>query len=273
MAMENTKLTQRLAIVGKLVLLICLVQLMSCEGQVKDKAISSKVKIMTTEKFEIEKYNKCIEEREKNPLLDLSQCEDTLDDGTLVISSKSSDDYTVITTPPPPSLVQSFKRYYKNGFLQERSERYIGYAMGFDLIKFGNSLIYDQNGALIRTIDESEKYKSLFVKPLDLLEILKKEPLFKELSKEDQIHFKKIFNLSTKESNITATEVCNALHTYVVLDSKSDKDRRNVFVRLSEDKKVWHVTKDLYPHGLIELEVEATSGKIIKRTYNKETRP
>ncbi|MCP2025451.1 hypothetical protein L1276_000591 [Flavobacterium sp. HSC-32F16] len=92
-------------------------------------------------------------------------------------------------------------------------------------------------------------------------------------TKGEREHFIEIFQLNKKEDEVTPDIVNKALKKYYILDSDSRPDLENVFLKLSEDEKSWNVIKDIYPFGLIELNIDANSGKIITRTYKEETRP
>lgn len=272
--MENIKFTSIMKLVNLIPILFVILQLTNCKGQENEGVTYPKEKIMTTDKFNIEKYNKIVEEKTRKGEFDIYNHIDTLSNGNVMESTQGQDGtYTVIITPPVPALDKIYKDYYKNGFLKEETNLYIGLAMGSDEIKFGITKYYDTNGYLIKTVDESVKYNDLKIKPLDLLEILKREPLFTNISKDEKAHFKNIFQIKEKEEDITSATVSKALKKEVFLNPNDREDVKNVFLTLSKDKNTWYVTKDMYPFGRIELNIDSNSGKIINRQYIKETRP
>lgn len=249
-------------------------QLTNCKGQKKDGVTYPNEKIMTMEKFDVDKLNKCLIQKEKeNPLQDLSTCDELLKDGSFISNYETTEGYVSVHTLPIPSLLQNYKEYYDNSILKEEFNLFIGLAIGSDQVKFGISKYYDETGQLVKIIDESVKYKDLKIKPLDLFEILKKEPLFVFFNKEEQAHFKYILQLSEKENEINPITVMQALKKTFLLNPYDREDTKKVFLTLREDEKSWFVIKDIYPFGRIELDVDTSSGKITNRKYTKETRP
>lgn len=261
-------------LINLILILFVILQLTSCKGQENEGVTYSKEKIMTTDKFNIEKYNKIVAEKRRNGDFDVYNHTEILSNGNVVESSQAQDkSSTIIILPPVPKMIETYKSYYKNGFLEFEIHRYIGLAMGADEIKFGISKYYDTNGYLIKTVDESVKYNDIKIKPLDLLEILKKEPLFINISKEEKALFKNIFQIKEKEEDITSAIVSKALKKEVFLNPNDREDIKNVFLTLSTDKKTWNVIKDIYPFGQMWLHVDAMTGRVSNKTYHRETRP
>lgn len=260
----------------KSIICLCVIafNLMSCGGQTEKGVYYPKEKIMTTDKFDFVKYNRIVEEKRKLGEFDLYNHIEVLANGNVVESSQAQDkSATVIILPPVPELIETYKSYHKNGFLESETRRYIGLQLGADIVKFGTSKYYDNNGQLVKEVDEAAKYENIKVKPLNLFEILKKEPLFVNLSKEDRILFKVIFDLPQKEDEISPDIISKILKKYTILNPEDREDVKNTFLTLSNDENMWEVVKDIYPFGRIEYNVDSNSGKIIKRNYIKETRP
>jgi hypothetical protein len=260
----------------KSIIYLCIIafNLMSCGGQTEKGVYYPKEKIMTTDKFDFVKYNRIVEEKRKLGEFDLYNHVEVLTNGNVVESSQAQDkSATVIILPPVPELIETYKSYHKNGFLESETQRYIGLQLGADIVKFGSSKYYDSTGLLIKEVDEAVKYENIKIKPLDLFEILKKEPLFINLSKEDKILFKAIFDLSQEEDEISPNIISKVLKKDRILNPADREDVKNTFLTLSDDEKIWEVVKDIYPFGRIEYSIDSNSGKIIKRDYIKETRP
>lgn len=252
--------------------------LFNCKGQTEEGVQYPKEKIMTTDRFDIEKFKNYPKVLKLGEEKKLPSTKDTLPDGTVINYSwgKGLDKqkyYAKKTIPPVPALSYIEKEYYENGILKREKEVFLGQSINSDQIKFGISKYYDETGQLIKTVDESVKYDKIKVKPSNLLEILKREPLFVSFTKEERKHFIEIFQLNKKEDEVSPDIVNKALKKYFILDPDSRPDVENVFLKLSEDEKSWNVIKDIYPFGLIELNIDANSGKIISRTYAEETRP
>lgn len=142
-----------------LVLVFCLsIFIISCNGQEKSKTTYPKEKIMNTERFDIQKYRKRQLEKEKTG--NLSNCEDTLSDNTIINYSSSIKppdklSYSITITPPPPALFFTVKNFYDTGIIKEETKSFIGFLM---IEPFYNSLVikkYDEKGYLIKTIDNS----------------------------------------------------------------------------------------------------------------------
>jgi hypothetical protein len=144
--------------------------------------------------------------------------------------------------------------------------------MGADENRFGKSNYYDEKGQLVKVVDEMVKYENINVKPLNLFEILKKEPLFTTIDKETRVLFKDIFELNEKQEEITPAIVSKALKKDVILNPYDREDVKNVFLTLSKDKKTWNVTKDIYPFGQITLDVDTNTGKVNNKKYLREIR-
>ena len=258
----------------KIILIILAFSLMQCTGQTEKGVEYPKEKIMTQDRFDIKKFNECLEKKEKdNPMQDLSQCVEILKNGEKISSYETTEDYVMLIDLASPKLFQKYMRYYKNGVLKEETERFIGSSMNSDQIKFGVTKFYDETGRLIKTIDESVRYEQITVKPLQLFDILKKTPLFISLTDEEKAHFKYIFNLTEDKSEVSPQVVHKELKEEFILNPNDRENAKRVFLTLSKDEKKWFVTKDIYPFGLIEFEVDTKSGNISNREYKVEWRP
>lgn len=140
MAVESIKSESIMKLLKQLVILIIVSQLSCCKGQEKDGVTYPKEKTMTTDKFDIEKYNKKVEEKKKKGEFDVYNHMEILPNGNVIESSQAQDkSSTIIISPPEPEIIQIYKSYYKNGFLEFEIHRYIGLAMGADEIRFGKS--------------------------------------------------------------------------------------------------------------------------------------
>lgn len=258
----------------KIVFLLLAFSLLQCNGQTEKGEHYPKEKIMTIEKFDKESFYGCLEKRElENPLQDITTCVVKLSNGNISKSYETTEGFINLISKPIPQITETYKKYYSNGILKEETERFIGLSMNSDQIKFGTSKYYDETGQLVKTVDESVKYESIVVKPLELFEILKKEPLFRALSQEEQAHFKATFELIEKENEITPQLVHKALQEEFILNPYDRENAKRVFLSLSKDEKKWFVVKDIYPFGQISFEVDAKTGKIANRQYKKEWRP
>ncbi|GAA3508392.1 hypothetical protein GCM10022393_19370 [Aquimarina addita] len=244
-----------------------------CIGQKEKGVIYPKEKIMTTDIFDIEKYNQVIEEKKIKGLPRSNIRTEILEDGTIIESSQSQKKYvTVRIIPKTPKIFETYKKYYPNGFLEMKMQRFMGLAMGANIIKTGISEYYNEKGELIKKVDEEVKYADIVIKPMDLFEILKKTPLFIEVNKEEASRFKEIFDIDKKVAEITSEDIHIALKKYVILDVTDQEQVRNVFINLSKDEKTWRVTRDIYPLGRVKLEVDTNTGKVLSQTYQQETR-
>ncbi|MEZ0128535.1 hypothetical protein AB9T88_01460 [Flavobacterium sp. LBUM151] len=270
--MENIKQGNTMKILKKLFVLFLFLQLISCKGQEKDGISYPKEKIMSTERFDIEKYKNCIKLKEKDKYADVSNCEEILKDGTLIISYMEWEKRII---PPAPNLFSTVFKYYKSGIIKEEFKTYIGI---FDE-KIGVSKYYDENGYLIKTVDEDIKYNDINIKLVDLFEILKKEPLLDSLTVEQKKYFKNAFGLEKEINKITIDDIFKYLKRDKILDpNNTDKtifnteDRFRLEITFNEIEKEWNVIKELYPYGQIELQVNAMTGKVSNKNYQAETR-
>lgn len=258
----------------KIIYLLIAFNLISCGGQTEKGVNYPKEKIMTTDKFDFVKYNQIVEQKRKLGEFEVYRHVEVLTDGTVVESSQAQDNTATVTIlPPVPEILETYKVYHKNGYLESEVQRYIGLATGSDIVKFGISKYYDEGGVLVKTVDETVKYENVKVKPLDLFEILKKEPLLVNLDNEKRKFFKNILELPEKEEEITPNVVSKALKKDFILNPNDREDVKNTFLTFNEDKNTWTVTKDIYPFGSFEFLIDTNTGKIINREYVKETRP
>ena len=272
--MENFKSTSAMKLLKLLTILLSIVQLTSCKGQNKEGVTYPKEKIMSNEKFDIEKFNKCFNQEDK---VYNEDCKQILSDGTVVIQSIMSEDYRQDIIPVAPGLLSRVKLFYlKTGILKQEYETYVG---GYN-DDFGISKFYDQKGYLTKTVDENIKYKDVQIKLLDLFEILKKEPLLDKLSEDEKEHFNTIFSLGKENKKVNLEDIFNflkrdkILNPYITDTSVLDtEDRFRLQISFDQDKENWNVTKELYPFGQIWLKVDANTGKVSDKEYHREMRP
>lgn len=264
--------------IKQIIFIFIVFSLFNCKRQTEEGVQYPKEKIITTDKFDIERFKNYPKVLKLGEEKKLPSIKDTLPDGTIIDYSwgKGLDKkkyYSKKITPPVPAIFFIDKEYYENGILKQETKVFLGQSINSDQIKFGKSKYYNETGELIKTVNESVKYDKVKVKPSNLLEILKREPLFESFTKEERKHFIEIFQLNKKTDEVTPDIVNKILKKYVILDPDSRPDVENVFLKLSEDAKSWNVIKDIYPFGFIELNIDANSGKIISRRYTEETRP
>ena len=256
----------------------------SCKGQNEEKIIYPKEKIMNTDRFDIQSFNKHKEkylEYEKmqihleslnSPFLKI----DTLSNGTVVFSEEGFNKqiyYSQKIIVPPPSLFFTYKEYYSSGIIKEESEKFIGSLYsGYGITKY-----YDEQGYLVKTVDENYVYKDVKIKLLDLFGILKKEPMLGGLTREDKEHFQQLFFENKKIEEITSADFINYLLSSdigtngMILNPNNDNDRRNIEINFENNH--WDVTKNIYPFGTIDYVIDANTGQILTKKYQKETRP
>jgi len=137
---------------------IILIILFSCNAQEKKqlKKSTQKYTEMTTEKFDIEKF-------EKNKIN--NECNFILEDGTTVRQTGDENNYIEYIMPPKPNLIEIYRQFYKSGKLQRH------------ILSFPNDFLilkkeYDENGNLTEEINYDTPYKFTFEQ---LLELIKKE--------------------------------------------------------------------------------------------------
>ena len=247
-------------------MLLAVLQLTSCEGQNAKGVSYPKQKKMSTEKFDIEKFEACASKPNKPYPED---CKEILPDKTEKVQLLMAENYQEEIIPPPPSLIKKIRTFYlKTGIIKEELDSYIGLHFPTGEIKY-----YDEKGNLVKTEDADIAYKNAAIKLSDLFEILKKEPLLDALSAEEKENFNTIFNLGKENREVTLEDVFKGFKQSKLLNPMDEKDRRSlILLDFDENKKVWNVVKDLYPFGLIKIKVDANSGKVTKK-YEKEKRP
>lgn len=256
--------------------------LVSCIGscQEKNKAKGKMVNMTNEmkEKFDIIKYNKEIEYKEKlNDInLSLSDYEEKEHDGTRIryssmfVNEYNKASYSKQIYPPPPALYfEAFEYDDKGNFLSKNTVFFGNYIGNGSVSYVGKSYTVNDNNTVIE-FDEDEKYKNINIKPNKLFDILQKEPLFVSITDEEKKHFGEIFQTNPK--GITIEKLCKLYERQFLYEPQTASGRENIAVRL-EDNKTWFIMKDLYPLGQIFLEMDANTGKIIKREYKRETRP
>lgn len=227
------------------------------------------------EKFDIVKYNKEIEYKEKlNDInLDLSYYDEKNQDRSIIryrASIKSGEEfYGKFIYPPPPTLYFDAYEYDDEGNFLSKNTWFFGSYLGYDDIQSGKSYFASKNNT-VTEVNEDEKYKDINIKPNKLFDILRREPLFVSISEEEKKHFGEIFLTNPKDITI---EKLNKLYKRQFLyEPQTAAGRENIAVRL-DNNKIWFIMKDLYPQGQIFLEMDANNGKITKREYKRETRP
>ncbi len=264
--------------IKKIIAITFALSLLQCTGQTEKGVQYPKEKIMTQDRFDINRFKDYPDAIVFGEEKKLTPTEDTLSDGTVIIYSwgnglDNKKYYSKLIKTPVPSITEVYKEYYNNGILKEETERFIGSSMNSDQIKFGITKFYDETGRLVKTIDESVRYENIVVKPLQLFEILKKTPLFVSLTDDEKAHFKYILSLTEDKSEVTPQAVHKALKEEFILNPVDRENVKRVFLTLSKDTRKWYVTKDIYPFGLIEFEVDTKSGDVSNREYKKEWRP
>ena len=259
--------------IKKIIAITFALSLLQCTGQTEKGVQYPKEKIMTEDKLDIDKYKSIIEGKRLRD--DYTYNVEVLKDGSFIdyFGMNQNKIHSIILHKSIPSITEVYKEYYNNGILKEETERFIGSSMNSDQIKFGITKFYDETGRLIKTIDESVRYEQITVKPLQLFDILKKTPLFVSLTDEEKAHFKYILSLTADKSEVTPQAVHKALKEEFILNPKDRENAVRVFLTLSKDTRKWYVTKDIYPFGLIEFEVDTKSGNVSNREYKKEWRP
>jgi hypothetical protein len=276
--MENIKSRSAMRILTFFAVMLFSFQLTSCNGQKKDGITYPKEKIMNNERFDIEKHQRCLKTKlETKNFKHYPLCDNILNDGTIIYTSENTEDYQEESIPSAPNLLKKVKLYYlKTAIIKEEFEKYVGQFNE----KIGTSKYYDEKGYLIKTVDENAKYEDLRIKILDLFEILKREPLLDVLSTEEKAHFNNIFSLGKEIKNVTLEDVFKYLKRDKILNPMNTdttildtEDRFRLEISFDQDKKKWHVIKELYPFGQISLEVDSNTGKVSNKEYKIETRP
>jgi hypothetical protein len=113
-----------------IIILFGVIQLTGCKGQNKEGVNYPKEKIMSDEKFDVERFKNypsvVSEEEEKN----LTPTKDTLDDGSVIFYSWWDDEnkkyYSKKIVYPSPTLLAKTFIYYENGTIKQEQENYIG---------------------------------------------------------------------------------------------------------------------------------------------------
>ena len=270
--MENIKSTNIMRLLRVIIICSIVLQFSGCKGQ-NEKGVSyPKSKIMSTERFDIDKYQKCIEKKQRTGNIDLSQCQDTLSDGTVIISVKNAEESFVRIIPAVPSLIENVKAYYGYGSIKEEYSRYLGVFLNAEEIRIGTSKYYDEKGYLTKSVNEDAKYDGVKIKITDLFDILKKEPLLDELTLDDKKRFKSLFELKAEVEKITNQDVYEFLKKRVILNPMDTEDRKSLGIVFNEKSKKWSVTKDMYPFGIINFEVDAETGKVENKNYEEDKR-
>ncbi|MFV0530618.1 MAG: hypothetical protein ACK5MD_04185 [Flavobacteriales bacterium] len=241
---------------------------------------------MNTEKFNIDdaiRHQKLYKEYERRQIhLDLGNTPylkiDTLKDGTVIEYSWWDEKdkktyYRKTITPPPPALFYTTKNFYPSGIIKEEQEDiFIGtlWEPAFTVKE------YDEQGYLIKTIDNSNFDKGVDFKFNDLLLLLQKEPIIREINNKDRENFSfYLFHGEVKKGDVTAEKIIDYLLSEdcngKILNPNSDFDRKNLTISLEND--LWLVTKDMYPQGFWDYKIDANTGKILNVDYRGDQRP
>lgn len=256
----------------------------SCNGQEqKGNIIYPKEKIMNTERFDTKRFENYPDVVSMEDEKKLPSKKEILSDGTIIEYSfwDNKDDgnkkyYTKTVTSPPPALFKKVKDFYPSGTIQKESEVFMGEMM---MEPFYNNLIvkdYDQNGSLVKTTDYTDFAKNVKIKLKDLLELLQKEPMIREVSESNKENlYVNFFNKEITKDKITADKVIDELKSEdcngKILNAYSDVERRSL--KISLDKDIWSVTKDMYPGGFWDYKINANTGKVLSVDYRPDNRP
>ena len=261
-----------------LIMMVC-----SCNGQEKEKISYPKDKVMNTEKFDIKRFENypdvvSMEDEKKLPTK-----KDILSDGTIIEYSlwDNNEDgnktyYTKIEMPPPPALFKKVKDFYPSGTIQREAKTFVGQV---DIDPFYGSFIikdYDKNGSLLKTVDHSDFDKYLKIRFNDLLNVLKDKWMITDdfVAKNAENINAGLFHgqINTK---LTSEKIINELKSKdcngKILNPDSDFERKNIKISLNKD--IWTVTKDMYPRGYWDFKINGNSGKIIDINYRQDNRP
>ncbi|MDR2235550.1 MAG: hypothetical protein LBE92_05465 [Chryseobacterium sp.] len=258
--------------------------IVSCSEQEKEGRITyPKEKIQNTEKFNVKRFENYPDVVSMEDEKKLPSRKDTLPDGTIIEYSfrDNKEDgnkryYTKTLIPPPPALFKKVKDFYPSGIIQKESDVFIG---EMNIEPFYNNIMvkdYDRQGYLIKITDYADFDKKVKIKLKDLLEILQKEPMIREVSDANKESlFLGFFNKEITKDKITAERVISELKSNDcngnILNPYSDAERKNI--KISLDKDSWIVTKDNYPGGYWDYKIDASTGKVISVMYRLENRP
>jgi len=146
---------------------------------------------------------------------------------------------------PPPEFIMVQKSFYPNGMLKQKSSFFQN-----DL-KMGIWEYYDEEGNLIKKVDENEKFKLSKIKFQDILNILEKEGWV---------------DLKTGKG---ATEIIRSENHVQIIPGF------NVFFTIGVNNKVtWYATKSLFDGALvISYKIDGDSGHVTREEipiYNIE---
>ena len=250
--------------------------LISCFSscQEKNSKIIKKTKEME-EKFDIAKYNKEIEYKEKlNDInLSLSDYQEKKDDGTIIRYSLGISDgkdfYSKYIYPPAPALYFEAFEYDEKGDFLSKNNVFFGSCIGYDEIYSGKSYYVNKDNT-VTEVDEDRKYDNIKIKPNMLFEILKREPLFISVPENEREYLGEIFQMNPRD--ITVETLCKVIERRFLYEPQTNAGRENIAVRL-ENNKTWFIYKDLYPLGQVFLHIDANTGKISNREYKRDKRP
>ncbi len=251
--------------------------LTACSGQEKRVVTYPKEKIMNTDKFDIIGFRNWQQEKEMKG--DLSECEDTLSDNTVITyySTMESPDeisYTKVITPPPPALFYSTKIFYPTGVIKEELEQiFIG------LLKAPPLIVkeYDEQGYLLQTTDNSGFDKDVKLRFDALLQLLIQEPILTSVAQNEREDYSfYLFHHEVAPQDVTVAKILEYLTSSEdcngkILNPYSDFDRRNLIIWL--EGNVWNIKKDMYPRGIFHYTFDANTGKRLSTKYAEEYRP
>jgi hypothetical protein len=159
---------------NKISLLITFFFLLNCSGQDK-KDINSK--IMTTESFDIIKFDKDRSTVFEGETINSNSVTDTIKEG--VRTRTIFDEGYIEIINPTNSLFGSYKEYYKNGSIKNvRTKNLVDYVEGY--APWGKEYQYDISGKLTKEINYECLYQNVKVNPEILFVILNKENIFEK---------------------------------------------------------------------------------------------
>lgn len=262
----------------------------SCSGQEKEKnknstekVIYPKEKVMNTERFDTKRFENYPDVISMEDEKTLPSKKEVLADGTVIEYSfwDNEEDngktyYSKIITPKPPALFKIVKDFYPSGVIQRESEMFVGNLI---IEPFNGSLTikdYDHKGYLLKTTDYSDFDKNLKIRFHDLLKMISAEPMITEnFVKKNQENLSSGLFHNPQIKDLTAEKIIAELKSEdcngKILNANNDSDRKNI--KISLEREIWLVTKDIYPRGFWEYKINGNTGNILDVTYIKDNRP
>ncbi|WP_277111687.1 hypothetical protein [Chryseobacterium taklimakanense] len=191
-------------------------------------------------------------------------------------SSKNGTEYARETQPPVPDLFYSLKIFDENGKIKNFTDQVF---WGIFEFEFGKHYFYNKDGSLEKTVDFTKQFDDYKVKVDDLLNILTMENIrFENFDDETKqrlsstwfennkdITPEMIFN-SVKKSFETNEESYGRFEQKI-LNPYNRTDVQRIHIDFNYQKKTWIVKKDFSSLGVVYLEIDANSKRIIKTNY------